>query len=174
MGYDLPAAIGACYTTPPNNRVISIAGDGSIMQNIQELQTIAGYKLPVKVVILNNNGYHSIRQTQQNYFNGNSVGCGPESGVTFPDFSRLAYGFDLPYFRANNHEDLSVGIQSFLDAEGPAILEVILDQDQVFEPKLGSRRLSDGSMITSPLEDQSPLLPREEFRQNMLIPPLEE
>ncbi len=170
MGFDLPAAIGACYTAPINKRVICIAGDGSVMQNIQELQTISGANLPVKIIVLNNNGYHSIRQTQENYFDGRSVGCGPESGVSFPDFERLAAGFRLSFYRISSYQDLSTGIADLLATPGPAMLEVMLDQNQVFEPKLGSQKLPDGSMVTSPLEDQSPLLDREEFYDNMIVP----
>lgn len=169
MGFDVPGAIGAWYTDKPR-RVISIAGDGSIMQNIQELQTIAGAGIPVKIFVLNNNGYHSIRQTQANFFNGATVGCGPESGITFPSFEKLASGFSLPYVKATNHDDMLDAIRTALAMPGPCVCEVILDQAQVFEPKLGSRRLEDGSMITSPLEDMSPLLSREELHDNMIVP----
>lgn len=172
MGFDIPAAIGAAWAHPERPRIISIAGDGSAMQNIQELQTIVGQKLPIKLFVLNNDGYHSIRQTQQNFFNGNSVGCGPDSGVTFPSFERLAYGFGLAYVRANDHQDLSSAIRSTLAQEGPVLCEVMLDKAQTFSPKLGSRRLDDGSMITSPLEDMSPLLSPEELQANLLIPAL--
>jgi len=170
MGFDVPAAIGAAWAAPNLKRIISIAGDGSVMQNIQELQTIVGQKLPVKLFVLNNDGYHSIRQTQQNFFDGKSVGVGPESGVTFPSFERLAYGFDMPYVRANDHADLASAIAATLAQPGPVLCEVMLDKGQVFAPKLGSRRLEDGSMITSPLEDMSPLLSREELQENMLTP----
>ena len=170
MGYDLPGAIGACYTDPPTGRVICIAGDGSVMQNIQELQTIVGGKLPVKLIVLNNNGYHSIRQAQQNYLNGASVGCGPDSGITFPDFVQLSAGFGLPATSVDGLADLDSALSAFLEGTEAALLEVVIDQDQVFEPRLGSRRLEDGSMVTSPLEDQSPLLSREELAENILVP----
>ena len=97
MGYDLPAAIGAALR--PGQRIICLAGDGSIMMNLQELQTIVGYRLPIKIFVLNNGGYHSIRQTQRNFFPDNVVGCGTESGLTFPDFERVATAFGLPHAR---------------------------------------------------------------------------
>jgi acetolactate synthase I/II/III large subunit len=168
MGYDLPAAIGACYTSPPNNRVVCIAGDGSVMQNVQELQTISSKILPVKLIILNNNGYHSIRQAQTNYFAGRSVGCGPESGISFPDFGDLAKAFGLPYWHTASQDELPQKVRELLNAPGPGVLEVVIDQLQVFEPRAGSRRLDDGSMVTSPLEDLSPLLAREELAENMV------
>jgi acetolactate synthase-1/2/3 large subunit len=172
MGFDLPAAIGACIAAD-GKRVVCLAGDGSIMMNLQELQTIVGRRLPIKIFLMNNNGYHSIRQTQSNFFAGNVVGCGPESGVTFPDFKRIAYGFDLPYQRANQHNDLTQAIKNTLDCEGPALCEVILDPKQPFAPKLASKRLADGRMVTAPLEDMTPILERQEFLSNMLVPALE-
>ena len=102
MGFDLPAAIGACVAQD-RRRVVCLAGDGSIMLNVQELQTIAGLGLPIKIFVLNNNGYLSIRLTQRNFFPDNPVGAGPESGVTFPDFERLAYGFGIPFRRCDTH-----------------------------------------------------------------------
>lgn len=170
MGYDLPAAIGAWHAARPD-RLVCIAGDGSIMMNLQELQTIGGQKLPIKIFILNNNGYHSIRQTQQAYFPDNVVGCGPESGLTFPDFLELAKAFGIPARRCSDHADLEAAIQETLQAAGPQICEIILDPKQAFAPKLASRRLEDGSMVSSPLEDLAPFLPRDEFAENMLIDP---
>ena len=170
MGYDVPAAIGACYAAKDAKRVICIAGDGSVMMNLQELQTIVGARLPVKLFILNNDGYHSIRQTQQNYFPDNVVGVGPESGVTFPDFVKLGEAFGFPVSRIATHADMAAGIRASLDSNGPSLCEVILDKAQPFAPKLSSRRLEDGSMVTSALEDLAPFLSREEMADNMLIP----
>ncbi len=106
MGYDLPAAIGAAFARP-SQRIVCLAGDGSVMMNLQELQTIVGYRLPVKIFVLNNGGYHSIRQTQRNFFPDNIVGCGVESGLTFPDFGRVAAAFGLAHVRCERHADLA-------------------------------------------------------------------
>jgi acetolactate synthase-1/2/3 large subunit len=162
MGYDLPAAIGAAHAAP-GKRIICLAGDGSIMMNLQELQTIAGGNLPIKVFLLNNDGYHSIRQTQQNYFSDNIVGCGPDSGLTFPDFQRLADAFGLPSNRAEDHVNLRETISMALDVDGPFFCEIMLDKAQEFAPKLASRRLPDGRMVSPELEDMAPFLPREEL-----------
>ena len=174
MGYDLPAAIGAWHAMPKgSSRIICMAGDGSIMQNLQELQTIAGQKIPAKIFLYNNSGYHSIRQSQQAHFDGYSVGCGPDSGVTFPDFEKIAKGFGLSFFRTDDHGDMADVIRATLQSEGPAICEIMVDKEQGFAPKLSSKRLADGTMVTAPLEDLSPFLPREELQANMLIPLLD-
>lgn len=170
MGYDLPAAIGACYASG-GQRVICLSGDGSIMMNLQELQTICGNKLPIKLFLLNNGGYSSIIQTQKNFFPDNIVGCGPESGVTFPDFRLVLEAFGFGFRRIDRHDGMAAAIRATLDNEGPQALEVFLDQQQGFAPKLSSRRLEDGTMVSSPLEDLFPFLPREELAENMLIPP---
>jgi acetolactate synthase I/II/III large subunit len=168
MGYDLPGAIGACLASG-GRRVICLAGDGSIMMNLQELQTIATKKLPIKIFVLNNRGYHSIRQTQQNFFPGNVVGCGEESGLGFPDFEKLAMAFGFPYCKASGHPALSETIRRTIDAPGAALCEIFLDMEQQFAPKLASRRLPDGKIISPPLEDLTPFLEREELKRNMFI-----
>ena len=173
MGYDVPAAIGAWYADNAPKRIVCIAGDGSIMMNIQELQTIVGQNIPIKLFVLNNDGYHSIRQTQQNYFPDNVVGCGPESGVTFPDFQRLGEAFGFTARRATDHADLAAAIADTLNGDGPRLCEVMLDKAQPFAPKLSSRRLEDGRMVTSAMEDLAPFLSREELAENMLIPLLD-
>jgi acetolactate synthase-1/2/3 large subunit len=173
MGYDLPAAIGAHFASP-NQRVICMAGDGSIMMNLQELQTIAGHGLPIKLIVLNNNGYSSIRQTQQNYFPDNLVGCGPESGLTFPDFLTLGKAFGFGVRRCSTHPDMADAIAELLAGPGPQLLEVMVDPEQPFSPKLASRQLDDGRMVSSPLEDLAPFLDRSELAQNMLIPLMEQ
>ena len=167
MGYDLPAAIGAAIAKPELTRVVCLAGDGSIMMNLQELQTIVGNKLPVKVFVLNNSGYHSIRQTQSSFFAGRIVGCGTDSGLSFPDFGRLAAAFGMPFERCSRHADLQGTIARTLACAGAAMCEVVLDLSQPFAPKLSSRKLEDGSMVTSSLEDMAPFLSREELQSNM-------
>jgi acetolactate synthase-1/2/3 large subunit len=166
MGYDLPGAIGAYYAGAPQ-RIICLAGDGSVMMNLQELQTIAGLNLPVKLFILNNDGYHSIRQAQQNHFPDNIVGCGPDSGLTFPEFTRLASGFGIPSAQVGCDPELAPAIRAALASDGPFLLEVMIDKSQQFAPKLSSRRLEDGSMVSSPLEDLVPFLSDEELTEAM-------
>ncbi len=170
MGWDLPAALGAAAARG-GRRVICLAGDGSLQMNAQELQTLAHHGWPVKVFVLNNGGYLSIRQTQNNFF-GLAVGAGPASGVSFPDYTRLAAAYGLVSGRLDR-ADFRAGLRAVLDSAGPEVCEVMLDGDQGFEPKLTSRRLPDGRMVSSPLEDMAPFLPREEFRENMIVPMME-
>lgn len=167
MGFDLPAAIGASLSTNLGE-IICLAGDGSIMMNLQELQTIVQNKLPIKVFVLNNKGYHSIRQTQLNFFSDNIVGCGEESKLSFPSFEKLASAFSLPYFKIRNHSEMNNAIKQVLEVQQACLCEVFLDLKQQFAPKLTSRKLADGSMITSPLEDMAPFLDRDELANNML------
>jgi len=171
MGYDLPATIGAWHAMPQGaERIICLAGDGSIMQNLQELQTIVGQKIPAKIFLFNNSGYHSIRQTQQAYFNGHSVGCGPDSGVTFPDFGRIAAAFGLSYTTTSDHDDMERAIRETLSYAGAALCEVFVDKAQNFAPKVSSRRLEDGTMVTAGLEDLAPFLPRDELAEALRVP----
>lgn len=169
MGYDLPAAIGACIASN-RGKIVCIAGDGSIQMNLQELQTIVHYNLPVKIFVLNNNGYHSIRQTQSNFFGSPLVGCDPQSGVSFPDLERLAYAYRIPFVRCSNHGELDRCISATMDAPSPFICEVMLTIDQPFAPRVSSQRLPSGKMVSKPLEDLAPFLERKEFESNMLIP----
>jgi len=164
MGYDLPAAIGAAVGT--GRRIICLAGDGSIMMNLQELQTIAQHRLPVKIFLLNNGGYHSIRQTQHNYFPGDEVGIGPASGVGFPDFALLAQAHGLGYRRIADHPGMAAGIAAALDAPGAVLCEVMLDPSQPFAPRVASRRLADGRMVSAALEDMAPFLSPAELEDN--------
>jgi acetolactate synthase-1/2/3 large subunit len=169
MGYDVPGAIGACLARG-GRRVICLAGDGSIQMNIQELQTIVSQGLPIKIFVLNNDGYHSIRQTQTAYFADSLIGFDPASGVSFPDFSRIASAYGFPFVRAGTLASLPAAIKATLDAPGPAMCEVMLDPAQPFAPKLSSKRLPDGRMVSAPLEDLAPFLPREELADNMIAP----
>ena len=170
MGYDLPAAIGAAEALPDKKRIICLAGDGSIMMNLQELQTIAGRDLPLKIFVLNNSGYHSIRQTQGNFFPDNIVGCGTDSGLSFPDFGKVAAAFGMGYRRCSQHNELDEVIGETLNLQGPVICEIMLDLAQAFAPKLSSRKLEDGRMVSASLEDMSPFLDREELQSNMVTP----
>ncbi len=167
MGYDLPAAIGAAVARE-GKRVICLAGDGSVMMNLQELQTIAHYRLPVVIFILNNGGYLSMRSTQSSFF-GNLIGEGPETGVSFPDFIKVAEAHGLPALRLHD-EKFKEQISEALQHGGPILCEVILDRCQGFEPKLSSKKLADGRMVTASLEDMAPFLSREELGDNMIVP----
>jgi acetolactate synthase-1/2/3 large subunit len=168
MGYELPAAIGACKATG-EQPVVCLAGDGSIMMNLQELQTIVTYNLPVKIFLLNNSGYVSIFQTQRNFFKGEEVGAGPKSGVAFPKFEKLSLAFGIPYVRCSNHAEMDACIQQTLDTDGPAFCELMIDEGVPFAPKLSSKQLPDGKIISPPLEDLSPFLSKEELASNMLV-----
>lgn len=163
MGYDLPAAIGAAVAAR-GGRVVCLAGDGSLMLNLQELQTVAHYKLPIKLVVLNNNGYLSIRSTQQNFF-GRLMGEGPATGVSFPDFQKVAAAFGLPACRIARASEMDQANQA-LTSDGPAVIEVMLDPEQGFEPRSRSRILPDGTIASPALEDMYPFLSAEELAEN--------
>jgi acetolactate synthase-1/2/3 large subunit len=169
MGYDLPASVGAAVANAEINggrRVICLAGDGSLQMNIQELQTVVHHQLPVKVIVYNNNGYLSIRTTQNNFFGGNLVGEGPTSGVSFPDPVKLAQAYGIPAIRVQT-KDCAQVLQEFLARPGPGLVEAILDPAQGVEPRLTSRVLADGSMVTAAFEDMYPFLDRDELASNM-------
>jgi acetolactate synthase-1/2/3 large subunit len=170
MGYDLPAAIGAYYgalaARGKQERLICLAGDGSIMLNLQELQTIAHHRLPIKIFILNNQGYLSIRSSQNNFF-GRLTGEGPASGVSFPDFVALGKAFGIPSRNLSGAE-FPVDLAEILAADGPALINVLLDETQGFEPRMASRQLPDGTIVSPALEDMFPFLEPEELAQNMV------
>ncbi len=167
MGYDLPAALGACYEAGSRN-VICLTGDGSIMMNIQELQTLVFNKLPLKIFVINNAGYSSIRQTQRNFFNGHMTGSGADSGVSVPDFCKLAAGFGLKSVRISNPSTMSSELISVLNMQEPVICEVMVEKEYAFSPKLSARKLPDGTMVSPSLEDMFPFLDRDEFNENIL------
>ena len=166
MGHDLPAAIGAAVARS-GKRVVCLAGDGSVQFNIQELQTIRHHQLPIKIFILNNNGYLSIRTTQSTFFK-NMVGESPASGVSFPDFVRVACAYGIPSTRIETLDDFG-RIRQALEAPGPTVCEVMLDPSQEFEPRLKSRQLPDGTMISPALEDMYPFLDRAELASNLWL-----
>lgn len=170
MGYDLPAGIGAWFGSiaerGAQRRIICLAGDGSIMMNLQELQTVAQRRIPLKIFVLNNRGYLSIRSSQKNFF-GRLAGEGPDSGVGFPDFVAVASAFGIPSRRLAD-ADFARGIAEVLAQPGPCLCDVILDEAQGFEPRMTSRKLDDGSIVSPPLEDMFPFLDREELAANMI------
>lgn len=175
MGYDLPAAIGAAFSNPGSN-VVCLSGDGSIQMNLQELQTIVFHKLPIKIFVINNAGYHSMRQTEGNLFPELSpVGIGPETNdLSFPDMSKIAKAYGIPYISISNNQEVDKGIEQTLNTDGPAICEVFVSTDQKFEPKSATKKLPDGTLVSPPLEDLAPFLPREELKKIMIIPLLPE
>lgn len=174
MGYGLPAAIGLCVAAGRRD-TICLEGDGSVMMNLQELQTIVTNKLPIKIFLINNQGYHSIRLTQTNIFSEHTkVGIGPESGdLSFPDFEKLAAAFGFPYYSAHNNDEMRGAVDNMLAQDGYAFCEIFTDTEQVWEPKSSARRLEDGTIVSPPLEDLAPFLPREELLENLFIKPLE-
>jgi len=169
MGYDLPAAVGVCMAEPGKDIVV-LTGDGSIQMNIQELQTIIHHKMPIKIFLINNGGYHSIRQTQKNFFQEPLVGIGEDSGdLSFPSMEKLAWAYGYPYVSARHNGELGDAVEKTLAMEGPVICEVFVTTDQNFEPKSAAKRLEDGTMASAPLEDLAPFLPKEEMDRNMVI-----
>ena len=171
MGFGLPGAIGACCG---NNRkdTICISGDGGLQMNIQELQTIVHYNLPIKLFVLNNKGYLTIKATQQNHF-GRFVGAEESSGVTCPDIIKVATAYGLPTATIVNTEELNTKIDSILKTPGPIVCEIIMSENQPLIPRVSSLKKPDGTIISKPIEDLYPFLSREEFFENMIIDPIE-
>ena len=175
MGYDLPAAVGVCASLD-RSEIVCLTGDGSIQMNLQELQTILTNRLPVKIFVINNDGYHSIRQTQTNLFGTHTkVGIGPESGdLSFPSLEKLAYAYGYPYAACRSNADIDSVLDTAFGAEGAFLAEIFVDPAQFFEPKSATKRLPDGTLVSPPLEDLAPFLDREELRSIMKIPMIEE
>lgn len=171
MGYDLPAAIGACFAEDCRE-TICITGDGSIQMNLQELQTIVFHKLPIKLFVINNQGYHSMRQTEGNLFSEHPrFGVGPESGdLSFPSMERIAAAYGIPYCKVTRNSEMAEVVRQTLAADGFVMCEIFVTLDQKFEPKSATKRLEDGTLVSPPLEDLAPFLPREELKRIMLIP----
>lgn len=167
MGYDLPAAIGAAVANLPN-RTICLAGDGSFQMNVQELQTLAYHRLPIKIFVLDNGGYLSIRQTQKGFF-GRLTGEGPSSGVGLPDFSRVAAAYGVQPFILQG-PDFKHQLRQSLNGNQPSLSVVRIDPKQGFEPRASSKTLGDGRIVSAPLEDMYPFLSRAEFAENMIVP----
>lgn len=171
MGYGLPAAIGTCIGGD-RRTTICLEGDGSIMMNLQELQTVLTNRLPIKIFLINNSGYHSIRLTQNNLFKDHcKIGIGPESGdLSFPQFEKLAAAFGYPYLSAHSNAEMKEAVDKALAMDGAVFCEIFTDTKQVWEPKSSTKRLPDGTLVSPPLEDLAPFLPREELKKQMFIP----
>jgi acetolactate synthase-1/2/3 large subunit len=168
MGYGLPAAIGASFGSN-KGEVICLNCDGGMMMNLQELQTMVHHELPIKLFIFNNDGYLMIKHTQKALFAGRYSGTDKKSGVTCPDFSALAAAFGIPAFAIRTWEDFDVVIPQVQAEKRPVICEVFTHPEQLFLPKLSLAPQKDGSIVSPPLEDLSPLISRDELRENMLI-----
>ncbi|MDK2820425.1 MAG: acetolactate synthase large subunit [Clostridia bacterium] len=173
MGHSLPSSIGVCLANN-KQRTICLTGDGGIQLNIQELQTIINYDLPIKIFIFNNGGYLSIKNTQKNYFNKNYVGCNKDSGLGLPDMIKIAQAYGFKTHRIVNHCELRDKIREVLNEQGAVVCEVVMSPEQTLEPKLASKMGSDGKMVASPLEDLYPFLDRKEFMSHMFIKPWSE
>ncbi|NQY80238.1 MAG: thiamine pyrophosphate-binding protein [Candidatus Caenarcaniphilales bacterium] len=167
MGYGLPSVIGAAIASP-NKTVFTVVGDGGLMLNIQELQTIKHYRLPVKIFILNNQGYHAIRITQNTYFNGIKAGSDEQSGVSLPSYKDLSEIFNFKYQTINTNDNVITQINECLTSNQAVICEVFIDPDKALLPKLSSYKKEDGSMVSRPLEDLAPLLDRNLFKELMI------
>ena len=165
MGYGLPAALGVSFAKK-GKRVVCLDGDGSIQMNLQELQTIVYNNANVKIFVLNNDGYHSMRQTQKNLFHGELAGVSKENGISFPDMEKIAYAYGIPYVRICDTQSIAKQALLTMESPGPAICEVILDKEQFFEPKLSSKVMPDGKIVSPAIDDLSPFLSREEYLEN--------
>lgn len=168
MGYGVPAAIGGSIATD-GKRVICLDGDGSLQMNIQELQTIVHHQYNIKIFYLNNDGYHSMRQTQSNLFQGKLVGVSGANGISFPDMGKIAPAYGIPYFCIKTIDDIAEIVPKALSVEGPSICEVYLDKKQFFAPKLSSKVLPDGKIVSPEIDDLYPFLDRDEYMKNKEI-----
>lgn len=171
MGYGLPASIGACITS--GKRTITLIGDGGLQHNIQELETIHRLQLPLKIFVLNNNGYASIRNTQRSHFHGHYVCCDPSSGLTLPDTCAVAAAYKIPAMRICNHASIKEKVAAVLKQNGPVVCEVMVNPDLITIPRLSSEVKPDGTIVSKPLEDLWPFLDRNEFKMNMIAKPIE-
>ncbi len=170
MGYGLPGAIGACFGRG-GGRVVCICGDGGLQMNIQEFQTVYHYQLPIKLFVFNNNGYTSMRETQRAYFEG-YIAAEAGSGVSMPDFVRVAEGYRIPAVRVRSQEGLEEAIQKVLAIEGPILCDLIVSESQLVVPKQGAFNRPDGKTVPRPIEDMIPYQDREDFDREMIIEPI--
>ena len=168
MGYGLPGAIGASFGLNKGD-VICLNCDGGIMMNLQELQTIDEYNLPIKTFIFNNDGYLMIKHTQKNLFKGNYVAVNKDTNISCPNLKKLASTFNMKYYLIKNWIDYKNKIKKILDSKKPIICEVLMDPEQYFHPKLGTTINKNGKIISPPLEDLSPILSRKDLKKNMII-----
>ena len=173
MGFTLPAAVGVCMARNVG-QTLGITGDGSLQMNIQELQTLAHYRLPVKLFVWNNDGYLSIRATQRKFFDGRFIGTDSTSGVSFPDLKKIAAAYGIRYYRMDKIDRMQEQFKEIMADDEPVICEVMSVRDQAVMPSVSSKQLEDGRLVSAPIEDMFPFLPREEFLENMIVKPVEE
>ena len=166
MGYGLPAAIGSQFANP-GSTVICLNADGGMMMNLQELQTVAHHQLPIKLVIFNNDGYLMIKNSQKNLFEGRYVGSNADSGISCPDFEKLSNVFGFDYVKIDGHSDLKNQVSIFLSNPGAVILEVFMDPEQLFIPRVGTLKAEGGALMSPPLEDMIPLIDEADLRRVM-------
>jgi acetolactate synthase-1/2/3 large subunit len=173
MGFGLSAGIGACLASG-RKKTITIEGDGGFHMNSQELEVIRRLRLPMKIFVLNNDGYGSIRATQKNYFHGRLVASNPSSGLTLPSVTKIAEAYGLRTTTIRNQMSLAIEIRQVLATDEPMVCELLISPEQATAPKVSSMQRADGTMASRPLEDLAPFLDRDELRENMLIPVVED
>lgn len=171
MGFTLPASVGVAIASKKD--VYAITGDGSLQMNIQELQTLIHYKLPVKLFVWNNDGYLSIRATQNKFFNGRFIGTDKDSGVSFPDLEKISEAYGIKYEKISKINEFEQVMKRVNEYNEPVLIEVICIPNQLIIPTVSSKKLDDGTLVSSPIEDMFPFLPREEFKENMINKPLD-
>jgi len=172
MGFALPAAIGAQHVT--ENLVLAVIGDGSIMMNLQELQSISYQQLPIKIIVINNNVYSIIRRRQKDLFRKRTIGTDPENGISCPDFSKVAECFQLKYLLITNVDGLDGGLRTLLSTDGPVLCEIMGRSDQGYIEIGHARSTIDRRLIRRPLEDQAPFLARDVFLREMIVEPIDQ
>ena len=168
MGFEIPNAIGMCVASGMKE-VVCVAGDGGMQLNIQELSVISGRNLPIKIFVINNSGYASIRNMQNNHFNGRHLGCDMKSGLFLPELSGLASAYDIPFLRADTLDTLCETVQKVLESQGPVLCEVVVDAECFVFPRTTTKVMPDGAICSSPLENQFPFLLDEEVKENMMV-----
>lgn len=168
MGFGVPASIGGCIASG-KRKTVCIDGDGGFVMNVQELELVDRYKLPISYFILNNNGYGSIKTTQTTHFNGQFVSSDPSSGLTLPSIEKTAAAYNINYIKITNHIDLKDKMKLVLSSSEPFICEVMINPNHKTQPKASVFKNEDGTFSTKPMEDLAPFLPRDEFNSNMQI-----
>jgi acetolactate synthase-1/2/3 large subunit len=168
MGFGIAAPIGACLASG-GKRTLGLDGDGGFLMNVQELATLKYLNLPIKIFVLNNNGYGSIKNSQDNYFEGRRLGTDPKSGLGLPNIEKMVRGFELDYFQIASNSEIDEVLSRVMPIESPTIIEVIVDQNQMTEPRTTTTKLANGKLVTMPMEDLAPKLDRETLEEIMYI-----